>query len=163
MTGRLSRWGWPVPAALSPSTVPDRRIVSALFATEDGRYLLQLRDDFAGLPLRGHWALFGGAVEPGESAEAALLREIEEELSFSIPGYELFSDALYALPRTTGRVIQKSVFFVPITEADVTGMTLREGADKALFMVDEMLGLARIAPWDLAMVLAHARHSLVFS
>lgn len=40
---------------------------------EGGSVLLQRRDD------NGRWGLPGGAVEPGESVRAAIVREVEEE------------------------------------------------------------------------------------
>ena len=46
----------------------------------DGRYLMQLRDDKPGILLPDHWALFGGTVDPGEDAAAAMRRELVEEL-----------------------------------------------------------------------------------
>ena len=58
--------------------------VGALIVTPDGRYLMQLRDNKPGLTLRDHWGLFGGEIEPGENREAALRREIQEELDHSI-------------------------------------------------------------------------------
>jgi hypothetical protein len=52
----------------------DRDLAVSVIVTEDGRYLLQLRDDLPGVSLRGHWGLFGGALEAGETAEQALRR-----------------------------------------------------------------------------------------
>lgn len=48
---------------------------------EDGRILLVER---GGEPLRGYWSLPGGAVETGESLEAALRREVHEETGLQI-------------------------------------------------------------------------------
>ena len=59
-------------------------IVSAVIYTADGRYLMQLRDDKPGLPLRDHWAFFGGEVDPGEAPENAIIREVQEELTYLI-------------------------------------------------------------------------------
>ena len=42
------------------------------------RWLLQLRDDIDGIAAPGCWGLFGGHLEPGESPETALRRELEE-------------------------------------------------------------------------------------
>ena len=50
----------------------------------DGRVLLAKRP--AGRPLAGLWEFPGGKVEPGETPEAALARELEEELSIRIAG-----------------------------------------------------------------------------
>ena len=49
----------------------------------DGRILLAKRPP--GRPLAGLWEFPGGKVELGETPEAALIRELEEELSIKVP------------------------------------------------------------------------------
>ena len=51
--------------------------------------LLQHRDDRPDIRFPGHWAIFGGHVEEGETPEEGARREILEEL-----GLELAPDAL---------------------------------------------------------------------
>ena len=48
----------------------------------DGRVLLAKRPQ--GRPLAGLWEFPGGKVEPGETPEAALIRELNEELSIKV-------------------------------------------------------------------------------
>jgi 8-oxo-dGTP diphosphatase len=48
----------------------------------DGRFLLTSRP--AGKVYAGHWEFPGGKVEPGESIEQALARELQEELGITI-------------------------------------------------------------------------------
>lgn len=48
----------------------------------DGRVLLAERP--AGKSLAGHWEFPGGKVEPGETPEAALIRELREELGIDV-------------------------------------------------------------------------------
>jgi len=55
-----------------------------------GEILLQLRDDKPSLPFADCWGTFGGQIEPGESPEQAIRREIREEL-----GYELHDPQRY--------------------------------------------------------------------
>ncbi|MFG3716836.1 (deoxy)nucleoside triphosphate pyrophosphohydrolase [Streptomyces massasporeus] len=54
------------------------RIVVGAALVEDGRLLAARRS--APVELVGRWELPGGKVEPGETAEAALARELREEL-----------------------------------------------------------------------------------
>jgi 8-oxo-dGTP diphosphatase len=54
-------------------------LVSAVALIDpDGRVLLAERPE--GKPLAGLWEFPGGKVEPGETPEAALIRELKEEL-----------------------------------------------------------------------------------
>jgi len=48
----------------------------------DGRFLLTSRP--AGKVYAGHWEFPGGKIEPGESVETALRRELHEELGITI-------------------------------------------------------------------------------
>lgn len=148
---------------LDSRTTPDEVIVSAMLWMTDGRYLLQLRDDKPGLPLRDHWAMFGGHVEPDESPDDALPREIEEELAFRPREIRWYHETLSVLPRRKARVIRKVFYIVPITESDVASMVQHEGADMRLFTIAEMLALPNIAPWDLSVMMMHAREARLFA
>jgi 8-oxo-dGTP diphosphatase len=59
-------------------------VAACALVDADGRVLLARRP--AGKPLAGLWELPGGKVEPGETPEAALIRELEEELGIRIAG-----------------------------------------------------------------------------
>jgi 8-oxo-dGTP diphosphatase len=62
---------------------PERRlVVAAVIRRADGRYLVARRPP--GRPMAGLWEFPGGAVEDGESAEAALARELREELGLAV-------------------------------------------------------------------------------
>ena len=58
-------------------------LVAALaLIDEDGRVLLTQRPE--GKPMAGLWEFPGGKIEPGETPEAALIREIREELGITL-------------------------------------------------------------------------------
>lgn len=57
-------------------------VVAAALIDGEGRTLVQQRP--AGKAMAGLWEFPGGKVEPGESPEAALIRELEEELGLSV-------------------------------------------------------------------------------
>lgn len=145
-----------------PCPFPVESIAAAILYSTDGRYLLQLRDDKEGLPLRNHWALFGGGVEAGEDGREAVLREIHEELDYKARDCSWFHEAFYVLPRVKNRVVRKAFYLMTIEAGDVAGMTLGEGSDMKLMSLEELIGLPNIAPWDLAVVMMHARQGLIF-
>ena len=58
------------------------RVVAAEITDEQGHYLIAQRLPHAAMPLL--WEFPGGKVESGESDEAALIREIREELVVDI-------------------------------------------------------------------------------
>ena len=57
-------------------------VVCGVIEDGDGRFLACLRP--AGKRLGGLWEFPGGKVEPGESPEVALVRELEEELGIVV-------------------------------------------------------------------------------
>jgi 8-oxo-dGTP diphosphatase len=65
-------------------------VVAVALVDPDGRVLLAQRPE--GKAMAGLWEFPGGKVEPGESPEAALMRELDEEL-----GIETWSSCLAPL------------------------------------------------------------------
>lgn len=57
-------------------------VVAAAMLDSDRRILVQQRPP--GKPMAGLWEFPGGKVEPGELPEAALVRELEEELGIAL-------------------------------------------------------------------------------
>ena len=140
----------------------DLHAAAALLVTEEGRYLMQLRDDKPGLRLAGHWALFGGAVEGAETPEQALRRELREELDFAAPVIAWLARSVHVLPRGPARILDLDFFVVPLSELDVPRLRQREGQAKRLFTVEALAQEPRVAPWDLAAVMIHARRQTLF-
>lgn len=90
-------------SASTPITAPDRPLVlvsAAALIDADGRVLLAQRPP--GRSMAGLWEFPGGKIEPGETPESALIRELREELgletqesclaplAFASHGYEGF-------------------------------------------------------------------------
>jgi 8-oxo-dGTP pyrophosphatase MutT (NUDIX family) len=140
-----------------------RWCAAALLATPDGRYLMQLRDPKPEILLPDHWALFGGSVDAGESADQAIRRELTEELHFDARKVEPFTELVVDLPFAPPRRDRMTFFHVPIEAADLAAMVLGEGADLRLFTAPALAALPKVAPWDLAVVLMHARRATLFA
>ncbi|MGH7126158.1 MAG: NUDIX domain-containing protein [Stellaceae bacterium] len=139
------------------------RVVSAaLLVTADGRYLMQHRDDLPHIMLPGHWSCFGGAIEADESPEAALRRELLEEIEFRARDVAAFTEMDVLLPLDPPRRDRMHFFAVPIIATDLDRMVLHEGQGKALFTPEALAAEPRVAPWDLAAVLMHARRGALF-
>ncbi|KTE01674.1 MULTISPECIES: (deoxy)nucleoside triphosphate pyrophosphohydrolase [unclassified Sphingopyxis] len=57
-------------------------VVAAALIDRDGRLLVQQRPE--GLSMAGLWEFPGGKLEPGETPEQALIRELGEELAIDV-------------------------------------------------------------------------------
>jgi 8-oxo-dGTP diphosphatase len=57
-------------------------VVAAALVDGDGRVLVQQRPE--GKSMAGLWEFPGGKVEPGETLEASLIRELREELGIDV-------------------------------------------------------------------------------
>ena len=89
------------------SGAPDRRVVGAVLRSAEG-VLLERRPDDARC-YAGCWDTPGGKIEPGESPEGAMRRELMEELGFD-PGDLRALATFDDLDPTTGRVFRHHVF-----------------------------------------------------
>lgn len=66
----------------TPATKPIKIVVACALVDGDGRVLIGKRP--AGKHLAGLWEFPGGKVEPGETPEACLIRELHEELGVQV-------------------------------------------------------------------------------
>ena len=71
-------------SASSPEKLPKIPfiVVAAALVDRDGRLLVQQRPE--GLSMAGLWEFPGGKLEPGETPEQALIRELAEELAIDV-------------------------------------------------------------------------------
>lgn len=110
-----------------------RLVVAAVVRGDDGRYLLARRP--RGTDMAGLWEFPGGGVEAGEQAEAALVREIHEELGVSI---EVCAPLTFAWHRDEGREILLLFYSSRLIEGEPRG---REGQAVAWFSPSELAGV----------------------
>lgn len=122
--------------------------VAAILVVDDGRYLMQLRDDKPGIFYPGHWGLFGGAVEPGEDPVGALRRELNEELDFSPVEIRYFTRMDFDFDRFGAGHCYRMFFDVPIGIGDLTTLKLGEGRRMEPIPIERLLLGERLTPYD---------------
>ena len=133
---------------------PIKQVVCAVIRDTDGRILLARRAP--GQHLEGHWELPGGKVEPGESLEAALQRELLEELGLVVSVGKELARAVYHYDRGSIELIALATS----TSGEVTHMAVHDAVQ--WFSVGETRAIP-VAPADiplLASVWVHSRPAL---
>lgn len=122
--------------------------VAALITVEDGRYLMQLRDDIPRIFYPGHWGCFGGAVSPGEGKVEALRRELAEELEFDAPAADEFVTFDFDLSKLGQKKCYRTYYEIRTSAAEVGRFILHEGADMRLLAANEVLAQPNVTPYD---------------
>jgi len=108
-------------------TIP---VVCALIVNDDGRVLAARRSSSMDLP--GKWEFPGGKVEPGETLQEALIREIKEELGIVVG----ISDTMSA---HVHHYKEKSIQLIPFVCSVLSGeIILREHQSWNWFHRDEL-------------------------
>jgi len=129
--------------------------VAAIITVEDGRYLMQLRDDIPRIFYPGHWGCFGGAVGPGEDRMAALRRELAEELEFDAVGAVEFVNFDFDLWGLGQKKCYRTYYEVKTTAAKVGRFVLHEGAEMRLLAASELFAASNVTPYDSFAVWLH--------
>ena len=132
---------------------------AAIILTEDGRYLMQLRDDIPGIFYPGHWGCFGGAIGAGETPLQALRRELAEELEFTATAGEEFISFDFDLTRLEQGRKFRTYFEFAVSADQIARFVLHEGAGLRTFTANELFALPNLTPYDsFALWLHVARH-----
>lgn len=97
---------------------------------QQNKFLLQLRDDIPGIIYPGHWGLFGGHIEPGETPDIAVKRELLEEIGYSPPILSKFD--CYPAPK-----VVRHVYHAPLT-VELNALVLSEGWDMDLLTPEQI-------------------------
>jgi 8-oxo-dGTP diphosphatase len=105
--------------------------VALAMLQRDGRWLMQLRDEIPTIVAPGCWGLFGGHLDPGETPEQAVRRELLEEISWQPSELQLVM--VHHIQRRTAHVFRAQLS-VPLEQ-----LQLLEGQDMALVSDEELL------------------------
>ncbi|MCD4797362.1 MAG: NUDIX domain-containing protein [Candidatus Cloacimonetes bacterium] len=69
-----------------------RQGTSIIFVNDENKVLLFLRDDKPDLPYRNMWDVPGGHVEPDETPEECIVREMKEEMNLDLKDFQLLCE-----------------------------------------------------------------------
>ncbi|MEH2294073.1 NUDIX hydrolase [Nostoc sp.] len=97
---------------------------------QKNKFLMQLRDNIPGILYPGYWALFGGHIEPGETPEVAVKREILEEIGYILPPFVEFG-------YYPGERVVRHVFHAPLL-MELNQLVLNEGWDMGLLTPEDI-------------------------
>lgn len=99
---------------------------------QENKFLMQLRDNIPSILYPGHWGLFGGHIELGETPEVALRREIREEINYELPQkFDKFG--CYGDDRAI-----RHVFYAPLL-VELDRLVLNEGWDMGLLTPKDII------------------------
>lgn len=133
----------------------------AILLLEDGRYVMQLRDDIPNIFYPGHWGCFGGAIDPGERPLRALKRELVEELEFKAKRVSRFTRFQYDLKRLGRDKIDRIYYEVQVTRDELKYFVLHEGRAFKAFTGEQLLCKRRVTPYDAFAIWLHCNQKRI--
>jgi 8-oxo-dGTP diphosphatase len=104
--------------------------VDAILRTPEGIVLIRRKNE----PFKGAWALPGGFVDYGETIEAALIREVEEETGLKVESCRQFH--VYSDPDRDPRQHIVSVVFIAAANGTPEGRD--DAAEARVFPLDAL-------------------------
>jgi 8-oxo-dGTP diphosphatase len=118
-------------AAKSPESAAQKPAgAGILFLNSTAQVLLLLRDDKPTIPFPNCWDIPGGMIDPGETAEECVVREMREEIGKRISRPQLFR--VYHQPKQIDHV------FWQRADIDIAQVKLTEGQRLKWFSLDEI-------------------------
>jgi 8-oxo-dGTP pyrophosphatase MutT (NUDIX family) len=136
----------------------DADSVAAIIYTPDGDYVMQLRDDLPAVTFRGMLGLFGGSRDPGEDFEAALRRELREELCADPAQVREFMVMTFDRRMAGGRYARRRFYMAEASREEIAHYKLGEGAAIELMSFREIVAKAgAIIPYDFCAISLHAQ------
>ena len=120
-------------------------VVAAALVDKNHRILLQRRPE--GRSMAGLWEFPGGKLEDGETPEAALVRELSEELAITIDPANLMP-ACFASAAVCDRPLLLMLYICTIWEGEPVAV---ESPELGWFSISEMGGL-HMPPADIPLI-----------
>ncbi len=112
-------------------TKPITEVAIAIIPAPGDKFLMQLRDNIPGIYYPGYWGFFGGHLDPGETPEVTIQRELIEEIAFAAPEINFYR----TYPHSE---VIRHVFIAPLT-VPVESLVLGEGWDLGLLSREDIL------------------------
>ena len=137
-----------------PALRPSNAAV-AILLHEDGRYIMQLRDPKIEIFYPGHWGCFGGAIDPGEDAVAALRRELREELELEMGAATRFTQFEFDFSALAQSKVSRAYYEVRVPDSAFPRFVLHEGQAVKAFAGAELLANHRVTPYDAFAIWMH--------
>lgn len=138
-----------------PHVTAARDAAAAIIVDADGHYLMQHRDDKPGIFYPGHWGLFGGAMDAGETAEAALRRELVEELGWEAGKCTTFTSIDLGFEPLGGDRALRYYFAMQLPRCAEATLRLGEGQAMRSFAAPDLLLNYRVVPYDAFAIWLH--------
>lgn len=130
-------------------TSPKLHIAAAIVVDHLQRVYLQLRDDKPTIKNPGHWCIFGGRIEAGETPVQGIKRELFEELAIDADESEFHLFRVFDRPDRT--------FHIFVVDVGLRGESARLGEGQAFerFSRDQLqvianaskIGERPVIPW----------------
>ncbi|BAY80216.1 NUDIX hydrolase (plasmid) [Nostoc linckia NIES-25] len=102
--------------------------------------LLVLRDNKSSIPFPNTWALLGGYIEENESKEAAIRRELVEEMELELGEIKFFKSYFW-------QECDEHIFWTQL-DLDISQITLHEGQKLGYFSREEIKQLEFASHYD---------------
>lgn len=118
----------------------DLRCVGAILYNARGEILLQLRDDKPEIVYPNHWTTLGGRIEPGESPDEAMRRELLEEIELA-PTLRLWQVVDNPIVFHETRIVVEQHFYVGALDREANEIRLHEGQAVRYFGPDDLDGV----------------------
>jgi len=128
---------------------------SGLLLDAEGKMLLGLRSPWKRV-WPDLWDAIGGHVEPGESIEAALVRELNEEIGVTPTDFRLLGSFPEPRPDLYGEALHH-VFAVTAWTGGHPSNVCDEHSEIRWFTLDQVLALTNTTGFDFAHLFALAR------